>query len=152
LQQNFITLHNIGQKFLADKGEKAKLDYWNYHNIAKSLKKVETYVKEYKHRVGILQDTPRAATEQEQEFVGPFRTYDAGASFTNQDVAPVNMKLAFTEEHVRAYDVMSAQVATSLAKFTGDKLVRQFFALCACEVKFLYCCSVPWDKIPVAGQ
>ncbi len=57
------------------------------------------------------------------------------------------MKLAFTEEHVRAYDVMSAQVATSLAKLTGDKLVRRFVALCACEVKFLYGCSVPWDKI-----
>jgi hypothetical protein len=64
----------------------------------------------------------------------------------------VNKKLAFTEEHVRTYDVMSAQVATSLAKLTGDKSVRQFVALCACEVKFLYGCSVPWDKIPVAGQ
>ena len=120
MQQNFVTLHNIGQKYLADKGEKAKLDYWNYHNIAKSLKgKVETYVKEYKHRMGILQGTPRAAEEQEQEVVGLFLTYDAGASFNNQDAAPVNMKLAFTEEHVRAYDVMSAQVATSLAKLTG---------------------------------
>jgi hypothetical protein len=77
LPQNFIPQHNIGQKFLADKGEKAKLDYWNYHNIAKSLKaKVETCVEEYKHRVGILQDTPRAEAEQEQEVVGLFRTYD----------------------------------------------------------------------------
>jgi len=138
LPQNFITLHNIGQKFLSDKGEKAKLDYWNYHNLAKSLKtKVEIYVKEYKHRVCILKDTPRAAEEQEQEVVGLFRTYDAGASFTNQDAAPVNMPLALTEEHVKAYDVMSTQVATSLAILTGDKLVRQFVALCACEVKFL---------------
>jgi hypothetical protein len=62
------------------------------------------------------------------------------------------MKLAFTEEHVKAYDVVSAQVATSLAKLTGDTLVRQFVAICACEVKFLYDCKVPWDKIPVAGQ
>ena len=30
--------------------------------------------------------------------------------------------------------------------------MRQLVALCACEVKFLYGCSVPWDKIPVAGQ
>ncbi len=80
--------------------------------------------------MGILQDTPRAAAEQEQEVVGLFRTYGAGASFTNQDAAPVNMKLAFTKEHVKAYDVMSAQVATSLAKLTSDKLV-QFVALCA---------------------
>ncbi len=155
MPQNFITLHNIGPKFLADKGEKAKLDYLNCHNIAKSFQaKVETYVKEHKHRVGILQDIPRAATEQEQEVVGLFRTYGTGASFTNQDAAraPVNMKLAFTEEHVKAHDVVSAQVATSLAKLAGDKLVRQFVALCACEVKFLCRCSVPWDKIPVAGQ
>jgi hypothetical protein len=109
LLQKFITLLNIGQKCFADKGEKAKLDYWNHHNIAKSLKgKVETYVKEYKHQVGILQDTPRAAAEHEQEVVGLFRTYDAGASFTNQDAAPVNMKLAFTEEHVRAYESMTS--------------------------------------------
>jgi hypothetical protein len=149
----FITLHNIGQKFLADKGEKAKLDYWNYHNLAKSLKpKVEIYVKEYKHRACILKDTPRATEDQEQEVVGLFRTYDAGASFTNQDAAPVKMQLAFTEEHVKVYDGMSAQVATSLAKLTGDKLVRQYVAFCACEVKFLYGCSVPWDKTPVAGQ
>ncbi len=99
-----------------------------------------------------MQDTPRAAAEQEQEVVGLCRTYDAGASFTNQDAAPVNMKLAFTDAHVTAYDIMSAQVATSLAKSTGDRLVRQFVALCACEVKFLYCCSVPWNKLPVAGQ
>jgi hypothetical protein len=102
--------------------------------------------------VGILQDTPRAVEEQEQEVGGLFLTYDAGASFNNQDAAPAELKLAFKEEHVRAYDVMSAQVATSLAKLTGDKLVRQLVALCACEVKFLYDCSVPWDKIPVAGQ
>ncbi len=87
-----------------------------------------------------------------QEVSGLFRTYDAGASFTYQDAAPVNMQLAFTEEHVKAYDVISAQVATSVAKMTGDKLVRQFVALCACELKFLYGCSVPWDKISVAGQ
>ncbi len=93
MPQNFITLHNIGQKYFADKGDRAKLDYCIYHNIAKSLRaKVETYVKEYKHRVCILKDTPRAAAEQEQEVVGLFRTYDAGtASFTNQDAAPVNM-------------------------------------------------------------
>ncbi len=79
LPQNFITLYNIGQKFLADKGEKAKLDYWNYHNIAKSLKgKVETYVKEYKHRVGILKDTPRSAEEQEQEVVGQSQALSSG--------------------------------------------------------------------------
>ncbi len=128
------------------------MDFWNYHNIAKSLRgKVAAYVKKYKHRVGILQDTPHTEAEQEQEVVGLFRTYDAGASFTNQDAAPVEVKLAFIEAHVTAYDVMSAQVATSLAKLTGNKLVRQFVALCACEVKFLYGCSVPWDKIPVAG-
>jgi hypothetical protein len=85
LPHNFVTLHNIGHKFLAVKGDEKKLDYWNYHHLAKSLKgKVETYVKEYKHRVGILQDTPRATEEQEQEVVGLFLTYDAGASFNNQ--------------------------------------------------------------------
>ena len=111
MQQNFITLHNIGQKFLADKGEKAKLDYWNYHNLAKSLEpKVETYVTEYKHRVCILKDTPRAAEDQEQEVVGLFRTYDAGASFTNQEAAPVEMKLAFTEAHVRASCLRKSQL------------------------------------------
>jgi hypothetical protein len=62
------------------------------------------------------------------------------------------MILAFTEAQVTAYNTMSAQVATSLAKLTGEKLVRQLVALCACEDKFLYGCSVPWDKIPVAGQ
>ena len=90
------------------------------------------------------------------EVVGLFRTYDAGASFTNQEAPPVNMPLAFTEEHVKDYDGISAQLATSVAKTTmiGDnlKLVRQFVKLCACEVKFLYGCSVPWDKLPVAEQ
>ena len=88
----------------------------------------------------------------EQEVVGLFLNYDAGASFTNQEPAPLNMKLAFTDAHVTAYDIKSAQVMTSLAKLTGDKLVKQFVAFCACELKFLYGCSVPWDKLPVAGQ
>jgi hypothetical protein len=156
LPQHFVNLHNVGQKYLADKpdkGDKTKSDFWNYHTLTKPLKgKVETYVKEYKHRVEILHDTPRAAAKQQQEVVGLFRTYDAGASFNNQNVAPVNMILAYIEAQVTAYDSMSAQVAISLAKLTGDKLVRQFVALCACEVKVLYGCSVPWDKIPVAGQ
>jgi hypothetical protein len=124
LPQHFITLHNIGQKFLADKGGNAKVDYWNYHPHAKSMKgKVETYSKEYKHRVGSLKGTPRAAAEQEQEVVGLVCKYDAGASFTNQDAAPVNMSLAFTEEHVKDYDGISAQLATSVAKttLTGEK-------------------------------
>ena len=131
------------------------MDYWNYHPHAKPMKgKVETYLKEYKHRVGILKDTPRAAKDQQQEVVGLFLTYNAGVSFTNQDAAPVNMSLAFTEEHVKDYDGISAQLATSVAKttLTGDKLVRQFVSLCAREVKFLYGCSVPWDKLPVAEQ
>jgi hypothetical protein len=131
LPQHFITLHNIGQKFLADKGDNAKVDYWSYHPHAKPMKgKVETYLKEYKHRVGILKDTPRAAEDQQQEVVGLFRTYNAGASFTNQDPAPTDMALAFTEEHVKIYDAASAQVATSMAKLTGDKLVKQLVALC----------------------
>lgn len=152
--QNFITLHNIGQKYLADKGDKTKSDFWNYHAVTRSCKgKVETYLKEYKYRLSILQENPRAAADQEQEVVGLFINYDAGASFTNQEPAPVNMKLAFTEAHVSAYDSKSAQVVTSLAdKLTGDKLVKQFVAFCACELKFLYGCSVPWDKLPVAGQ
>ena len=100
----------------------------------------------------MLQETPRAAADQEQEVVGLFLNYDAGASFTNQEPAPLNMKLAFTDAHVTAYDIKSAQVMTSLAKLTGDKLVKQFVAFCACELKFLYGCSVPWDKLPVAGQ
>jgi hypothetical protein len=100
LPQIFVTLHNTGQKSLADKREKTKLDYWNYHKIAKSLKgKVETYVKEYKHRVGILQDTPRATEEQELEVVGLFLTYDACASFNNQDAAPVKMTFCKTFCH-----------------------------------------------------
>jgi hypothetical protein len=86
--------------------------------------------------VSISKGTPRAAEDQQQEVVGLFRTYDAGASFTNQEAAPVKMTLAFTEEHVKIYDVASAQVATSMAKLTGDKLVKQIVALCACEIKF----------------
>jgi hypothetical protein len=103
---------------------------------------------------GHFEGHSRAAEDQEQEVVGLFLTYDAGASFTNQDAGPVNMPLAFTEEYVKSYDVISAQLATSFAKMTltGDKLVGQFVKLCACEVKFLYGCSVPWDKLPVAGQ
>jgi len=145
-------LHNIGQKFLADKGGNGKVDYWKYHAAATPLKqKFEMYLKEYKHRVGILKGTPRAAADQQQEVVGLVRNYDAGASFTNQDAAPVNMSLAFTEEHVKDYEGISAQLATSVAKttLTGDKLVRQFVKLCACELKFLLGCSVPWDKLPV---
>ena len=133
----------------------AKVDYWSYHPHAKPMKgKVETYLKEYKHRVGILKDTPRAAEDQQQEIVGLFRKYNAGASFTNQDPAPTDMALAFTEEHVKDYEGISAQLATSVTKttLTGDKLVRQFVKLCACEVKFLYGCSVPWDKLPVTEQ
>ena len=154
--QNFITLHNIGQKYLADKGDKAKTDFWNYHAVTRTSKgKVDTYLKEYKYRVSILQETPRAAADQEQEVVGLFRTYNAGASFTNQEPAPVNMTLAFTEAHVTYYETKSvhcAQVVASLSKLTGDILVRKFVALCAIELKFLYGCSVPWDKLPDAGQ
>ena len=131
------------------------MDYWKYHAAATPLKqKFEMYLKEFKHRVGILKGTPRAAADQQQEVVGLVRNYDAGASFTNQDAAPVNMSLAFTEEHVKDYEGISAQLATSVAKttLTGDKLVRQFVKLCACEVKFLLGCSVPWDKLPVAEQ
>ncbi len=70
LPQHFVTLHNIGQKFLADKGNKGKVDYWTYHTLAAPLKqKFDMYLKEYKHRVGILKGTPRAAAEQEQEVV-----------------------------------------------------------------------------------
>ncbi len=123
------------------------MDYWKYHTLATALKpKVEIYVNEYKHRVGILKGTPRAAEDQQQEVVGLFRTYrDAGASFNNQEAAPVKIPLALTEEHVKIYDAASAQVAASMAKLTGDKLVKQFVALCLCEIKFLYVCSVPWD-------
>ncbi len=64
------------------------MDCWNYHPLAKSMKgKVETYLKVYKHRAGIMKDTPRAAEDQQKEVVGLFLTYDAGASFTNQDAA-----------------------------------------------------------------
>ncbi len=129
------------------------MDYWTYHTLATALKpKVKMYVKEYKHRVDILNGTPRAAEDQQQENVGLFRTYDAGASFYNQEPAPVKIQLAFTEEHVKIYDAASAQVAASMAKLRGDKLVKQLVALCVCEIKFLYVCSVPWDKIPGAGQ
>ncbi len=154
MPQNFIrvTLHNIGQKFLADKGNKGKVDYWTYQTLATALKpKVEMYVKEYKHRVGILKGTPRAAQDQEQ-VVGLFRTSDAGVSFNNQEAAPVKIPLTFTEEHVTMYDAASAQLAASMAKLTGDKLVKQLVALCLCEIKFMFGCCVPWDKIPVAGQ
>ncbi len=102
--------------------------------------------------MSILQETPRAAADQEQEVVGLFINYDAGKAFTNQEPAPVNMKLAFTGAHVTAYDIKSAQLLTSLAKLTGDKSVKQFVALCACELKFLYGCSVHWDKLPDARQ
>ncbi len=102
--------------------------------------------------MGILKGTPRAAEDHQQEVVGLFRTYDAGASFNNQEATPVKIPLFFTEEHVKIYDAASAQVAASTAKSTGDKLVKQLVALCLCEIKFMFGCSVPWDKIPVAGQ
>jgi hypothetical protein len=35
--------------------------------------------------VAIMTDTPRAAEDQQQEVVGLVRTYDAGASFNNQE-------------------------------------------------------------------
>ena len=38
----------------------------------------------------MLQETPRAAADQEQEVVGLFLNYDAGASFTDQEPAPLN--------------------------------------------------------------
>jgi hypothetical protein len=125
LPHNFIILHNIGQKFLADKGDNGKVDYWKYHTLATALNpKVEIYVKEYKHRVGILKGTARAAEDQQQEVVGLFRTYDAGASFNKKEAAPVKIPLAFTEteEHVKIYDAASAQVAASMTKLTGDKI------------------------------
>jgi len=135
LPQNFITLHNIGQKYLADKGDNAKVDFWDYHTLCKPLKgKVETYLKEYKHRVGILKETPRAAEDQQQEAVGLFRTYDAGSAFNNQDAPPVCMKLAFSVANVTDYSIQSAAIASSMAKLTGAKLVRQFVRLCAGQV------------------
>jgi hypothetical protein len=156
LPQNFITLHNIGQKYLADKpdkGDKGKVDFWDYHTLCKPLKgKVETYVKEYKHRVAIMKDTPRAAEDQQQEVVGLFRTYDAGASFNNQEAPAVEMKLAFSVANVEQYSILSAAIASSMAKLTGAKLVREFVSFCACEVKFLFGCSVPWDKLSDDGQ
>jgi hypothetical protein len=154
LPQNFITLHNIGQKYLADKGEKAATaNFWDYHALCKPLKgKVETYVKEHKHRVGILKDTPRAAEDQQQEVVGLFRNYDAGASLNNQEAPAVEMKLAFSVASVEQYSTQSALIASSMAKLTGKSLVKQFVTFCACEVKFLFGCSVPWDKLSDDGQ
>ncbi len=129
------------------------MDFWDYHTLCKPLKgKVETYLKEYKHRVGILKDTPRAAEDQQQQVVGLFFTYDAGAAFNNQDAQPVLMKLAFSEANVTDYSIQSAQVASSMANLTGKSLVKQFVSLCAREVKFLFGCSVPWDKLSVDGQ
>ena len=65
------------------------MDYWKYHAAATPLKqKFEMYLKEFKHRVGILKGTPRAAADQQQEVVGLFRTYNAGASFNFTWVDP----------------------------------------------------------------
>ncbi len=79
--------------------------------------------------MGILKGTPRAAEEQEQEVVGLVRNYDAGASFVSQEATATRIPLSFTEDHVKIYDAASAQVATSMAKLTGDKLVKRLVAL-----------------------
>ncbi len=106
------------------------MDFWDYHTLCKPLKgKVKTYLKEYKHRVGILKDTPSAAEDQQQKVVGLFLTYDAGAAINNQDAQPVLMKLAFSEANVTDYSIQSAQVASSMAKSTGKSLVKQFVSL-----------------------
>ena len=62
------------------------------------------------------------------------------------------MKLAFSVANVEQYSIQSAAIASSMAKLTGAKLVRQFVSFCACEVKFLFGCSVPWDKLSDDGQ
>jgi hypothetical protein len=102
--------------------------------------------------VGILNETPRAAEDQQQEVVGLFHTYDAGSAFNNQDAPPLCMKLAFSVANVTDYSIQSTAIASSMAKLTGAKLVRQFVRLCAVEVKFLFGCSVPWDKLSDDGQ
>ena len=106
--------------------------------------------------MGILQDTSprrgRTGTGGRNLVVGLFRNYNAETSFNNQEATATKIPLSFTEDHVKIYDAASAQVATSMAKLTGDKMVKQLVALCSCEIKFMFGCSVPWDKIPVAGQ
>ena len=62
------------------------------------------------------------------------------------------MKLAFSVANVEQYSILSAAIASSMAKLTGAKLVREFVSFCACEVKFLFGCSVPWDKLSDDGQ
>ena len=102
--------------------------------------------------MGIVKRTPRAAEDQQQEVVGLVRTYNAGASFNNQEAPAVEMKLAFSVANVEQYSILSAAIASSMAKLTGAKLVREFVSFCACEVKFLFGCSVPWDKLSDDGQ
>ena len=84
------TISSVAAKFHAQylteiscrQGRQGRRELGNYHTHSKSLKgKIETYLKEYKHRMGILQETPRAAEDQEQQVIGLFLSYDALASF-----------------------------------------------------------------------
>ena len=71
----------------------------------------------------------RTGTGGRNLVVGLFRNYNAETSFNNQEATATKIPRSFTEDHVKIYDAASAQVATSMAKLTGDKMVKQLVAL-----------------------
>ena len=98
LPKDWIMLHNIGQKYIAQTSDKL---FWDFHVIAKtSQEKVATYLKQNKHRSALLLKDPRTCCgSQAQSVMGLFINNDAKKTLQNKEKKAVNMSL---EIHTRA--------------------------------------------------
>ncbi len=94
LPKDWITLHNIGQKYIVEKADGL---YWKCNNSVKPLeKKVEAYLRESKHRAAILFKTPRNGfTPLTQEVIGMFIEYNASKGLNDKEITPEQIVLDF---------------------------------------------------------
>jgi hypothetical protein len=57
------------------------------------------------------------------------------------------MSLEFTPEHEKNCKELGTSVAVALPEMKGKDLVSNSVLLCAVEIMFLHCCSVPWASL-----
>ena len=142
--KDITTLHNVGQKYIA---EKLEGPFWSCHAQIKSLQpKFKEYLQEFEHRVSILQETPRTGTTaQTQEVIGMFIEYDASKGLQNQAMTATQIMLDFSPQHAKHYEELSKTVLDNYKKMECNDSVLRFVRLCAIDIKYLYGCSVNWD-------
>ncbi len=103
MPKDWIVLHNIGQKHIAETSDKL---FWDFHVISKtSQEKVATYLKELKHCSALLHKDPRTPCgSQAQSVMGLFINYVANKALQNQEKKAVNMSLEFTPAHEKSFN------------------------------------------------